>query len=181
MARQRSRARAARRAPCARRRRPSETQAPGRSVGHEPRPEGPTGGMAAAEYCEGAELRPRNLRRCQAEIAESVISSKISPKSARTGAECLLPRRRRVTLADLEHKVAKTRPSTLMERFRACSKDGHAWRPLDAPELTPGAAEWCARCLRVRTGTFEGWFACASGAPAVVPDVRACHRVERGS
>ena len=63
------------------------------------------------------------------------------------------------TLAELEAEVAGIPLFKLLERYRACSKDGHAWRRLDAPELTATEADWCGRCLRVRTRSFEGWLA----------------------
>ena len=63
------------------------------------------------------------------------------------------------TLAELEAEVAGIPLFKLLDRFRACSKDGHAWRPLDAPELTAYEAAWCGRCFRVRTRSFEGWLA----------------------
>ena len=67
------------------------------------------------------------------------------------------------TLAELEGEAAELPLFKLLERYHACVKGGHVWRPLDAPELTVDRAEWCGWCLRVRTRNFEGWLAVWNG------------------
>ena len=64
------------------------------------------------------------------------------------------------TLMDVEIAAARLSLAVLLERYHACARSGHAWRPLDAPQLTAGTAEWCGGCLRVRTRCFEGWLTC---------------------
>jgi len=62
-------------------------------------------------------------------------------------------------LAEIESEIADVPLFELLERYRACSSSRHAWRRLDAPELTAGEASWCAWCLRIKTPSFEGWLA----------------------